>query len=161
MLPSVSKPFEKVAFDLVGPLPRTSSGHKYILTMMCLFTKYPESIPLKHVDNESVLEAMLEIFSRHGLPKTVLIDQGSVFMRKLTAQLWETLGVHRVRTSPYHPQSYSPLERWHACLKVMLKRSDSNLKYWDRHLKYLLFAYRDTPHCVTGFYPRAQASRVM
>ena len=35
----------------------------------------------------------------------------------------------------------------------MLKRSDTNLKYWDRYLKYLLFAYRDTPHCVTGFSP--------
>ena len=37
----------------------------------------------------------------------------------------------------------------------MIKRSDTNLKYWDRHLKYLLFAHRDTPHCVTGFSPFA------
>ena len=152
-LPCVSEPFEKVAFDLVGPLPRTCSGNRYLLTMMCLYTKYPEAIPLKRVDNESVLDAMLEIFARHGLPKTILTDQGSVFMSKLTSQLWKTLGVHRVRTSPYHPQSDGALERWNACLKGMLKRSEANLKYWDRHLKYLLFAYRDTPHCVTGFAP--------
>ena len=152
-LPCVSEPFEKVAFDLVGPLPRTASGNKYILTMMCLFTKYPEAIPLRRVDNQTVLEAMIEIFSRHGLPKTILTDQGSVFMSKLTGQLWELLGVQRVRTSPYHPQSDGALERWHACLKGMLKRTDTDLKYWDRHLKYLLFVYRDTPHCVTGFSP--------
>ena len=152
-LPCVSEPFEKVASDLVGPLPRTCSGFKYILTMMCLFTKYPEAIPLKRVDTETVLDAMIEIFSRHGLPKTILTDQGSVFMSKLTSQLWETLGVHKVRISPYHPQSDGALERWHACLKGMLKRSDANLRYWDRHLKYLLFAYRNTPHCVTGFSP--------
>ena len=120
---------------------------------MCLFTKYPEAIPLRRVDNQAVLEAMIEIFSRHGLPKTILTDQGSVFMSKLTGQLWELLGVQRVRTSPYHPQSDGALERWHACLKGMLKRTDTDLKYWDRHLKYLLFAYRDTPHCVTGFSP--------
>ena len=94
-LPCVSEPFEKVAFDLVGPLPRTASGNKYILTMMCLFTKYPEAIPLRRVDNQTVLEAMIEIFSRHGLPKTILTDQGSVFMSKLTGQLWELLGVQR------------------------------------------------------------------
>ena len=35
----------------------------------------------------------------------------------------------------------------------MLKRSESNLKHWDKQLKFLLFAYRDTPHCVTGFSP--------
>ena len=53
-LPCVAEPFEKVAFDLVGPLPRSSSGHRYILTMMCLYTKYPEAIPLRRVDNETV-----------------------------------------------------------------------------------------------------------
>ena len=111
-LPCVSEPFEKVAFDLVDPLPKTSGGHRYLLTMMCLYTKYPEAIPLRRVDQETVLEAMLEVFSRHGLPKTILTDQGSVFMSKLTTKLWETLGVHRVRTSPYHPQSDGALERW-------------------------------------------------
>ena len=133
-LPCISEPFEKVAFDLVGPLPRTKSGYRYISTMMCLYTKYPEAIPLRGVDNETVLEAMIEIFSRHGLPKTILTDQGSVFMSKLTSQLWKTLGIHRVRTSPYHPQSDGALERWHSCLKGMLKRSETELKYWDRHL---------------------------
>ena len=152
-LPCVSEPFEKVAFDLVGPLPKTSSGHRYILTMMCLYTKYPEAIPLRRVDNETVLEAMMEIFSRHGLPKIILTDQGSVFMSKMTRHMCKTFEVHKVRTSPYHPQSDGALERWHACLKGMMKRSEIDLKCWDRQLKYLLFAYRDTPHCVTGFSP--------
>ena len=145
------EPFELVAFDLVGPLPRTASGFMYVLTMMCMYTN--EAIPLKRVDTTSVLEAMIEIFSRHGLPRTILTDQGSVFMAKITRELWETLGVHRVRTSPYHPQSDGALERWHVCLKGMLKKTDTNLRFWDRQLKFLLFAYRDTPHCVTGFSP--------
>ena len=62
-LPCVAEPFEKVAFDLVGPLP---SGNRYILTMMCLYTKYAEAISLRRVDNQTVLEAILEIFARHG-----------------------------------------------------------------------------------------------
>ena len=102
-LPCVGEPFEKVAFDLVGPLSRTVSGNRYLLTMMCLFTKYPEAIPLRRVDNCTVLEAMLEIFSRHGVPKTILTDQGSVFMSGLTKQLCETLEIEKERTSPYHP----------------------------------------------------------
>ena len=139
----------------MGPLPKTHGGHRYILTMMCLYTKYPEAIALRRVDNESVLDAMVEIFSRHGIPQTILTDQGSVFMSRLTKQLCELLKVKQVRTSPYHPQSDGALERWHACLKGMLKRSEANLKHWDKHLKYLLFAYRDMPHCVTGFTPFA------
>ena len=67
-------------------------------------------------------------------------------MSRLTKSLCETFGVKRVRTSPYHPQSDGAIERWHACLKGMMKRAEINLKNWDRLLKYLLFAYRDTPH---------------
>ena len=119
-LPCVGEPFEKVAFDMVGPLPRTASGNRYILTMMCLFTKYPEAIPLRRVDNITVLEAILEIFARHGVPKTIRTDQGTVFMSQLTKQLCKTLEIDRVRTSPYHPQSDGALERWHACLKGTL-----------------------------------------
>ena len=152
-LPCVSEPFEKVAFDLVGPLPKSSSGYRYILTMMCLYTKYPEAIPLRRVDNETVLEAMFEIFSRHGLPKVMLTDQGSVFTSKMTRLMCKTFDIHKVQTSPYHPQSDGALKRWHACLKGMLKKSECDIKCWDKQLKYLLFAYRDTPHCVTGFSP--------
>ena len=89
-LPCVGEPFEKVAFDLVGPLPRTASGNQYILTMMCLYTKYAEAIPLRRVDNHTVLEAMLEIFARHGIHKIILTDQGTVFMSRLTQQLYKT-----------------------------------------------------------------------
>ena len=67
-LPCVAEPFEKV-----GPLPKSTSGYRYILTMMCLYTKYPEAIPLRRVDNQTVLDAMFEVFSRHGLPKVLLI----------------------------------------------------------------------------------------
>ena len=152
-LPCVGEPFQKVAFDLVGPLPRTTSGHKYLLTAMCLFTKFPEAIPLKRVDNVSVLDAMMQIFSRYGMPSELLTDQGSVFTSKLTALMCKTFDIVKIRTSPYHPQSDGALERWHACLKGMIKRAGGKLSEWDRQLKYLLFAYRDTPHCVTGFSP--------
>ena len=104
-LPVVSEPFSKVAFDLVGPLPRTTSGYKYLLTAMCLYTKYPEAIPLKRVDNVTVLEGLMEVFSKHGFPKEILTDQGSVFMSRMTAHMCKTFEVHKVRTSPYHPQS--------------------------------------------------------
>ena len=108
---------------------------------------------MRRVDNVTVLEAMLEIFYRHGVPQTILTDQGSVFMSGLTKQLCKTLEIDRVCTSLYHPQSDGALERRHACLKGMLKKSGAGLNLWDKQLKYLLFAYRDSPHCVTGFSP--------
>ena len=103
---------------------------------MCLYTKFPAAIPLKRVDNESVLDAMFEIFSTFGLPEELLTDQGSVFTSKLTKAMCDAFGIHKLQTSPYHPQSDGALERWHACLKGMIKRSQCDIKTWDKQLKY-------------------------
>ena len=51
-----------------GSLPRTKRGHQYLLTCICLASKYPEAIPLKRVDAVSVAEAMVDVFSRIGIP---------------------------------------------------------------------------------------------
>lgn len=77
-----------VAVDIVGELPLTLRRNKYLLTAMCLFSKYAEAVPLKRVDNISVAEGLTEIFSRHGLPNVLLTDQGTVFTSKLTQKLW-------------------------------------------------------------------------
>ena len=148
-----SEPFSKVAYDLVGPLPKSSSGYRYILTMMDLFSKFPAAVPLKKVDNTSVLEGMLEVFASYGLPKVLLTDQGSVFTSRLTKTMSQQFGISKIQTTPYHPESNGALERFHASLKGMLKRCGSDLKNWDKSLKYLLFAYRSTPHCTTGYAP--------
>ena len=71
----ISTPFSRLAFDLVGPLPRSKQGFKYLLTCICLGSKYPDAIPLKRVDAKTVAEAMVEIFSRTGIPQEILTDQ--------------------------------------------------------------------------------------
>ena len=74
-LPVIREPFSRIAFDLVGPLPRTKQGHKYLLTSICLGSKYPEAVPLKRVDAKSVADAMLEVFARTGLPQEILYER--------------------------------------------------------------------------------------
>ena len=72
----ISEPCATMAMDIVGPFTRSKSDYRFILPAMCLFTRYPEAIPLKKIDVESVTEAMLEIFSRHGVPDNLLTDHG-------------------------------------------------------------------------------------
>ena len=120
---------------------------------MCLGSKYPEAVPLKRVDAQSVAEAMLEVFARTGLPREILTDQGSVFMGRMMKEMCKILGIKQIRTSPYHPQTDGCLERWHGSLKAMLRKCDNRQADWDRLLKYLLFAYRSSPHTNTGFSP--------
>ena len=37
--PIISRPYERMACDLVGPLQQTTTGYKYILIMMCMGTR--------------------------------------------------------------------------------------------------------------------------
>ena len=152
-LPVIGTPFSRVAFDLVGPLPRTSRRHRYILTCMCLGSKYPDAIPLTKVDATTIADAMLDIFLRIGIPAEILTDQGSVFMGQLTKQLCSMCKIKHIRTSPYHPQTDGALERWHGTLKQMPRKCQDRRTDWDKILKYLLFAYSYTPHSNTGFSP--------
>lgn len=62
--------------DCVGPLSRTKSGHKYILTMMCVATRFPEAIPLKNISSRKIVNALIFFFTRVGLPKVIQTDLG-------------------------------------------------------------------------------------
>ncbi|XP_026021698.1 uncharacterized protein LOC113021315 isoform X1 [Astatotilapia calliptera] len=56
-IPVIGEPFEKVILDCVGPLPKTKSGHQYILTIMCSATRFPEAIPLRTLKAKPVIKA--------------------------------------------------------------------------------------------------------
>ena len=77
--PIISVPYQRLACDLVGPLPRTSACHRYILTVMCLGTRYPYCVPIKRVDAITVAEGLMEVIAHTGIPLELLSDQGAVF----------------------------------------------------------------------------------
>ena len=46
-LPIIEEPFSQIAMDIVGPLPRSRTGNRYVLVICDYATWYPEAIPLK------------------------------------------------------------------------------------------------------------------
>ena len=85
----VNEPFKKIAIDIVGELPRTTTGYKYILTIVDYATRYPEAIPSRTTNAKTVAEALIQYFSRVSIPDEIVSDQGSNFMSKLLAQLYQ------------------------------------------------------------------------
>ena len=153
-LPVVKEPFARIAMDIVGPLPRSRSGNRYVLVVCDYGTKYPEAVPLKSIDAEAVAEELMVIFSRVGIPREILTDQGSNFQAQLLRELYCLLHIDALRTSPYHPQSGGLVERFNQTLKGMLRKAPyQEGKDWDRLIPFLLFAYREVPQESTGFSP--------
>ncbi len=152
-LPVIGTPFDRVAMDIVGPLPMTERKNRYVLTLMDMATRYPEALPLRRIDTETVADALIQFFARFGLPKELLSDRGSNFTSQLMKEVNKRLGITQIFASPYHPETNGMLERWHSTLKAMMRKSGKGRKEWDLLLPMLLFAYREATHEATGFSP--------
>ena len=67
-------------------------------------------------------EALVEIFTRVGVPKEMLTDQGAQFTSNLMEEISRLLSLKQLRTSPYNPKCNGLVERFNGTLKSMLRR---------------------------------------
>ena len=153
-MPIIELPFDRLALDIVGPLPKTSRGHRYILVMVDYATRYPEALPLRAATAKAVARELMLLFSRVGIAREILTDQGSCFMLRVLKELLSLLQVKQLRTSVYHPQTDELVERFNKTLKHMLKKAmEVDGKNWDQLPPHILFAVREVPQASTGFSP--------
>ena len=139
--------------DVVGPLTKTSSGYRYILTVIDLATRYPVAVPMRRVDVQTTCTELVEIFASYGVPEEIVHDNGGNFTAQLMEEVLGTMGIQQIRTSPYHPEANGAIERMHGTLKKALKKAGSKASTWDRWLPYVLYTLRTTVHDATGFSP--------
>ena len=79
-----SEAIEILEMDIVGPLPVTIAGNKYILTLQCNLTKYSDALPISDMTAEMVATALVHDFiTRFGCPEAIKTDQGSNFQSSL------------------------------------------------------------------------------
>lgn len=85
-IPIITQPFEHLIIDCVSPLPHSKSGSNYLLTVMCLNTRYPAAYPLLSFPARSVDKTLTQFISVLGIPKVIPSDQASNFMSRLFSQ---------------------------------------------------------------------------
>ncbi|CAH8654098.1 unnamed protein product [Dicrocoelium dendriticum] len=148
-------PNEIVGVDLVGPLPETPRGNRYILVMVDYFTKWCEAVPIAQADTLTVATAMTNHWvCQWGAPGQLHSDRGSCFESSLVQEMCRVLGIDKTRTTAYHPQGNGQVERTNRSLKSLLKAFvDQNIYEWDTLLPKCLLAYRSTVHSSTGQTP--------
>ena len=153
-MPIIDTVFKRCVVDLIGPLPCSERGHRYILTLVDCASRYPECIALKQIDTCSVAEALLSIFSRMGAPSELLSDNGSQFTGEMMKEVGRLLSIKQLFSTPYHSQNCGLVERYNGVIKQMLRKMCAEkVKDWDRYLDPLMFAYREVSNESTGFSP--------
>ena len=106
----------RVGIDLVGPLPETSAGNKYIITLSDYFSKWPEAAPLPSKSAEGVAKFLFDTFCRHGWPKVIQSDQGREFVNEINTRLFQLTDIQHCVSSAYHPQTNGLDERFNQTL---------------------------------------------
>jgi hypothetical protein len=150
----VKEPFHMIGIDVIGPLPRTEEGNKYIVVAIDFFTKWPEAKAIKEANAKEISKFIYEeIICRHGCPKKILTDNGSEFNNQLTKNLTEKFNVQHKFSTPYHPKTNGLVERFNKTLieslaklvkeKLTIYRNrEYEDKNWDQRIAPILFAYR-------------------
>ena len=82
------------------------------------FTRYLQAYVTKnHTARTTARVLYNEYFSVFGFPRRLMLDQAPEFSGKVIAALCDWLGVAKICTSPYHPQSNGAVERAHQTLR--------------------------------------------
>ena len=149
----LTEPFEALAFDIVGPMPKGKGGYRFLLTAICMASRWPEALPLRSITAKAVAQGMIEIFARTGIPLQLLTDQGAQFVGSLVTQLCKNLQIEKIKTTPYHPECNGMVERMHGTLGAMLTKASAEGLDWVAQIPFALFALRSAPNRDTHFSP--------
>lgn len=133
--------FQHIHIDLVGPLNQ-SNGYSYLLTIIDRFSRWPDAIPLRNINTDTIVNAIIyHWISKFGVPCEVTTDQGTQFESLLFRALTQIMGSHKIRTTAYHPQSNGVVERFHRHLKSSIRAVCTD-KNWYRQLPWILLGIR-------------------
>ena len=154
-----TKPMELVHMDYIEMEVTVSTQEKLVVKNMLVivdhFTRYVQSYVTRNQTARTTARVLYnEYFSMFGFPQRLMSDQGTGFTSKVTAAICSLLGIEKIWTTPYHPQSNGSAKRVHQMLRQMIGKLDlENCQKWPVHLGSVLIAYNATRSLVMGYSP--------
>jgi hypothetical protein len=148
-------PGEHLMMDIIGPIePTSSTGHKYILNVICMHTRWPFAYLLKNLTAKSVCESLSDVFSHIGVASVISSDCGSNFTSSLTTYFLNVMGCSPRFNSPAHPEASGAVERFNGSFKRMLHHAiASNKRQWHKCVPFIIWAMRESGNTTVGLPP--------
>ena len=146
---NVGLPMERIALDILGPLPLSESGKADY------FIKWPEAFALPNQQATTVAKVLVqEVICRFGVPLEIHSDQGRNFESALFKEICRLLGITKTRNTPLHPQSDGMVERINRTIEAQLSMFvQDHQRDWDDFIPVLMMAYRSSIHDTTKCTP--------
>ena len=142
-------PMQVVAVDIMGPLPESEAGNKYVLVAGDYFTKWMEVYAIPDQEATTIVKKLTdEMFCRFSIPEQLHSDQERQFESLLMKEICDLLKIKKTRTTPYHPQCDGLVERLNRTLLDMLATTTQ-----EDQIRKVCMSYNTSVHSSTGFTP--------
>lgn len=126
---------------------------KHWLLLLDSFTKWPEVIKMEQTKAPDTIRVLRDIFSRFGLPFTMVTDNGPQFTSYEFRLFVDSNGIKHICSPTYSPKSNGCVERLVGTWKRSMKKTFETCKDLDLNNAQFLMNYRNTPNTVTGIAP--------
>jgi transposase InsO family protein len=150
------QPFEEWAIDLIGILPTTNNGNRWIITAIDYATCWPVAEALQDAEATTVADFIYRrIYADYGPPRILLSDNGKNFLSKVVSHFLGLLRTRHRLTTPYHPRANGKVENLNGTLGEILTKMCMNqlVTTWDLYIEAAVWATRIRKHATTGFSP--------
>jgi hypothetical protein len=131
------QPFERWGIDLIGRLPTTPNGNRWIITAIDYATGWPVAKAVPDATEEAIGQFLYEeIFVHYGAFKEIISDNGPNLMAGAVEHYIRLLRAKHKTTTPYHPRTNGKVENLNRILGKMLTKYLMNkpTKAWDLYL---------------------------
>ena len=165
-LPVPPYPWTSISMDLIEHLP-TSNGYNSILVIVDRLTKMAIFVPTTTSLTAEELARLYvhHVFSKHGVPTSIISDRGSEFTSEFWRSFTKLLDIDLHLSTAFHPETDGQTERVNQVLEQYLRLySDYQQSNWSELLPLAEFAYNSAPHSSTtvspffankGYHPRS------
>lgn len=151
----VQRPFQVISTDLVGPLPRSREGHRFILVVADFFTKYVCLFPLRNSLAKTVVRYIEnQVFMRFGIPQCIIMDNGPQYISKEMQGLKERYKIPNFFYNCRFTPQNNPAERVNRVLVTAIASYvGKNHRTWADEIHRIEFAINTSVHEVTQHTP--------
>ena len=125
---------------------------KLLLVAVDAFSKQPEVFVVSSTSAAQTAEKLRVMFATHGLPITLVSDNGPPFSSTEFHQFVSRNVITHRRVPPYHPSSNGLAENMVKIVKQALNKANKEDTI-EAKLSKFLASCRNTPHSVTGRTP--------
>ena len=138
----------------VQPLKRWNGGHRYLLTVIDVLSKYAWVVPVKNKTGTAVTQAFENVLRQGRKPQRLQTDLGKEFYNAPFRRMLEREGIQHFST--HGDAKASIVERFNRTLKERMYRyfTARNTRTYLNVLPQLLNGYNQTRHRSIGMAPR-------